>query len=480
VLSVSVVVCAYTMRRWQELVAAVASVQRQSVRATEIIVVADHNPELAGLAKAEFAGRLCPVRVAENRHERGLSGARNTALEETGADVVAFLDDDAVAHRHWLERLLACYDSPDVLAVGGAAWPIWPSQRRPAPLPPALGWVVGCSFSGQAPGDGRRAERAEVRNLMGCNMSFRQSVFEAVGGFSEGIGRLADTPLGCEETELCIRLRQQRPGARIVFERSATIWHRVGPERVTWRYLRRRCWAEGMSKAFIGTVVGAADGLASERGYVARILPAAMAAEVRSAWRAVFGLDLAALRRGAGGVVAVPFALAVTALGYLRGRANLRNRARRHRGAGPLAPTRRTAEPRTARRRERGQRPATFSFSTERGVAAALTAVGVLACCLAAADVGGGVRLAATMVFLLLGPGWAVAGFLRRASPPLRWLLSIATGISLSILVGQAMVLLGIWYPVGALYLVTAVFAPLLVRHAAGRRPVSGTVEGRT
>jgi GT2 family glycosyltransferase len=449
------------MDRFRELSAAVASVWRQSVRPAEIIVVADHNRELAERARAELSGGPCAVRVVENRHCRGLSGARNTALEDIVSTVVAFLDDDAVAHPHWLERLLACYEAPDVVAVGGPAWPIWPHGTRPAAGPPALGWVVGCSFTGQAPGHGDRAAASEVRNLMGCNMSFRRSAFAAVGGFSEDVGRLGEVPLGCEETELCIRLRQQRPGTRIVFEPSAVVQHRVTPERVTWRYLRRRCWAEGISKAFIGTVVGSADGLASERGYVTRVLPAAMAAEARSVGRAVLGLDFATLRRGAGGVVAIPFALVVTVLGYVRGRAGLRGRAGPRRGAGRVAPAWRAGRPRA-------------TFSVERLVAAGLAVVGVLACCLAGADIGGGLRLAVTMVFLLLGPGWAVVGFLRPARPALRWLLSIATGISLSILAGQAMVLLGFWRPLGALYVAAAVSVPLLARHAATREPSVG------
>ena len=43
---------------------------------------------------------------------------------------------------------------------------------------------------------------------MGCNMSFRREVFERIGGFAEEIGRIGKNPLGCEETELCIRARQ--------------------------------------------------------------------------------------------------------------------------------------------------------------------------------------------------------------------------------------------------------------------------------
>ncbi|HLI56097.1 MAG TPA: glycosyltransferase, partial [Actinomycetota bacterium] len=42
----SVVVCAYTERRWDDLVAAVASLKAQTDPPFEIILSIDHNPEL--------------------------------------------------------------------------------------------------------------------------------------------------------------------------------------------------------------------------------------------------------------------------------------------------------------------------------------------------------------------------------------------------------------------------------------------------
>ncbi len=233
--SVSVVVCAYTDRRWDDIVRAVASVAAQNRHAEELLLVIDHNEALAERAAAELPG----VKVMTNAHARGLSGARNTGVEVAAGEVIAFLDDDAAARPDWLERLLAPYADSSVAAVGGAAFPLWPATAgRPAVLPARdvsaageLDWVVGCSYTGQPTG------LAEVRNLMGCNMSFRRDVFAQVGGFSDGLGRIGSTPLGCEETELCIRLRQRMPEARIVFEPAARVTHRVGEARwpARWR-----------------------------------------------------------------------------------------------------------------------------------------------------------------------------------------------------------------------------------------------------
>lgn len=105
-----------------------------------------------------------------------------------------------------------------------------------------------------------------------------------------------------------------------------------------------------------------------------------------------------------------------------------------------------------------------------RAVAILLVVAGVVACTMASLDIGGGVlgqlRLIVTIAFLLLGPGWAAAGFLRRAPAAHVWLLTVGVGVATTLLVGQVMVMTGIWRPVGALYLVAALSVPFLLRHA--------------
>jgi len=105
-----------------------------------------------------------------------------------------------------------------------------------------------------------------------------------------------------------------------------------------------------------------------------------------------------------------------------------------------------------------------------RVVALLLVVAGVLACVMSVLNVTGGVlgdlRFAATLGFLILGPGWAAAGFLRRAPAAHVWLLAIGTGVAATLLAGQIMVSSGYWQPATALYVLTAVSIPFLLRHA--------------
>ena len=295
----SVVICAYTEKRWDQLVAAVESVQAQDEPVGQIVLVLDHHDGLLDKASERWP----TLTVLANSGPQGLSAARNTGIEASWGDIVLFLDDDAVADPDWARRLTAPYSDPTILGVGGSAQPMW-QQPPPAWWPREFGWVVGCSYRGQP------TSVAPVRNLMGCNMSVRREVFARVGGFAEDLGRIGRNPLGCEETELCIRIRQtyRRMGrdARVVFEPAAQVDHRVSGDRVRWAYLRRRSWSEGLSKAAVARLVGSEDALSTERSYVATVLPRAVLRELRAGRVA--------------SAAAVVAALAATTAGYLRGR----------------------------------------------------------------------------------------------------------------------------------------------------------------
>ncbi|MDX6705202.1 MAG: glucosyl-dolichyl phosphate glucuronosyltransferase [Solirubrobacteraceae bacterium] len=300
--SISVVVCAYTEERWHDIAAAIESCHEQSTAPLETIVVVDHNPALLQRLRSTVQG----IVAIENHEAQGLSGARNSGIHTARGEVVAFLDDDAIADPDWLERLGRGYADPSVIGVGGSVAPLWPTDR-PRAFPAEFDWVVGCTYRGMP------ETTSPVRNMIGANMSLRRDLFAEIGGFRTGIGRIGKRPLGCEETELCIRARQRWPEATILFEPSARVRHRVTPERIRWSYFRARCYAEGLSKVMVASHTGSRDGLASERTYALHALPLGVLRGVRDTL--TLG-DLAGIAR-AGAIVA---GLGITIVGYAAGR----------------------------------------------------------------------------------------------------------------------------------------------------------------
>ena len=299
-LTTAVVICAFSSARWPVTLAAIESVLAQSRPADEVLLVIDYNDALFERAINELDG----VRVALNQHEKGLAGGKNTGLELAQADLVAFLDDDAVANPTWLERLVRHVEAdPEVLGVGSAVSPTW-AGGAPNWFPPEFLWVVGCSYRGLP------ERTAPIRNPFGGAMVVRRAEALAAGGFSTTLGRVGDKPTGCEETEFCIRMRR-RSGGRFLFDPEANILHAVPADRGRWSYFLRRCYYEGRSKAIVAQHAGTDSALASERSYVARTLPSGL---LRSARRAASG-DLNGLNEG----LAILAGLLATCVGYGQG-----------------------------------------------------------------------------------------------------------------------------------------------------------------
>lgn len=298
------VICAFTRDRLGVLGEAVESLRAQTLPPHEVVLVIDHAPELL-----EEVGELWPdLKIVANREKQGLSGARNTGVAEATGEVVAFLDDDAIAAPDWLRRLADAYADPKVLGAGGTVRPRW-LEGKPGWFPPEFDWVVGCTHSGMP------RQPSPVRNLVGANMSFRRQPLLEVGGFSHDLGRVGTLPVGCEETDLSIRVHQRWPEAEILYDPAAAVDHVVPPARGTLRYFLDRCRAEGRSKAVLTGMVGSDDGLSAERSYVRRTLPLGVLRGLADTLRGEAG--------GLGRAAMIFVGLAATTLDYLRVRSGV-------------------------------------------------------------------------------------------------------------------------------------------------------------
>lgn len=232
----------------------------------------DHNPALAQRAKESWPD----VVVVENTSKRGISASRNVGIAAAKAEIIAFLDDDALAAPTWLASMLRVYDDELPLAVGGDVQPLW-QGGRPSWFPREFDWVVGCGYRGLP------VRKAPVRNVIGTNMSFRKEVLELLGGFDTELGRVDSIPVGCDETELCIRARERWPSGRILYDPRIRVTHRVSHKRGTVRYFVSRCYGEGRSKAVVRERAARSGVLSTELAYAIRTLPAGVVTALRDA-----------------------------------------------------------------------------------------------------------------------------------------------------------------------------------------------------
>ena len=304
--SASAIVCAYTFDRWALTARAIESLLRQSRFLCEILLIIDNNDRLHDTFADYYSSRpgSLVVQVMKNERTPGLSGARNTGISKAKGDFIVFLDDDALAEDDCIAALLSPYRAdPTVQATGGAAT-MCTTAPVPKWWPPEYNWVVGCTYVGLP------LTSSEVRNVMGCNMSVRTQTARTLGGFAETMGRVGELPVGCEETDLCIRIAQQMPNAKIIYEPKAIAEHFVPARRLTARYFLSRCFYEGRSKALLSERVGPTASLKSEQEYIRVTLRRAV---VRNIMQVFLKRELSPLARTA----AIAFGVLAASVGYL-------------------------------------------------------------------------------------------------------------------------------------------------------------------
>jgi GT2 family glycosyltransferase len=320
--SVSVIIPAFAMERWDTLREAVSSVQAQPLENLETIVVIDHNSALFTRAQNEFVGAT----VVPNISSRGASGARNSGAAVAKGELIAFIDDDAVASPDWLEVLLQHLANPDVVGVGGKIIPLW-ENSRPRWFPSEFDWVVGTSYLGMP------ESAIPIRNVWSNNMAIKRQAFNVIGGFRDGFGKVG-TRNRPEDTDLCLRAAEASAGKVWIYEPAAVVGHHIPTNRAKLGYFLRRCLNEGLGKASLAALNGAAESTSAERYYTRHVLPRGVICGLRDARHgdASGGLRSAAIVTG----------LCCAAAGFLAGRitytshASVLSRARAGRRTGQV------------------------------------------------------------------------------------------------------------------------------------------------
>lgn len=301
-MKVSVVICTYSEDMYEHFEDSLESIQKQTYDDIETIVIVDGNDDLYERIRADY-GDDSELKIHCNDENLGLSGSRNNALQFVTGDVVALIDDDAVADEHWIEELVSVYEHSDAIAAGGKMTPIWVAGK-PEFLPEEFYWLVGVTHRGFAEaGD-------EVRNTFGSNISFRTEVLDELGGFATEVGRQGEKNLQAHETEFCARMREEY-GRGVVYNPDAKVGHKVFEWRIDKRWLLERAFWQGYSKRAMETLVSEASS-AEESAFLKRLVFEFVPSRIKSF---VFGPSVPKVKQ----LVALFLLTGTVGIGYLYG-----------------------------------------------------------------------------------------------------------------------------------------------------------------
>jgi len=274
---VSVVLCTHTLDRYDDFTNAAESVRSQTYDNVELVLVSDGSEAVFERFQTDYGedDDVTLVKLAENR---GLLEARNAGAKAASGDVVAFLDDDAIAAPDWIERLVEAYEERDRLAVGGKMTPEWVAGK-PEFLPEEFYWLLGVTHRGFGP-DGDMDAAGEVRNTFGSNISFRRDVFLELDGFDPRVGgRKEDANLQAEEPELGSRL-QEEYGEGVWYVPEAEVAHKVFEYRTELGWLLDRAFWQGYSKRAMEVLVE--EGGGEEGDFLGQLLTGFVPGRVRN------------------------------------------------------------------------------------------------------------------------------------------------------------------------------------------------------
>ena len=214
--TVSIVVV--THNRPEELKECLESLKRLKLpkNSYEVLVVDSSTTNETRMLVKKF-----PVKYFHTKH-KGMTVARNIGIIRAKGEIIAFLDDDAIADENWIKQIKTNYNNAKRGAVGGKVIEDRLLRRHQKDTT-----LVGkISKTGKLINNfDLGKEKIETDHIKGTNMSFTKKKLIEIGGFDNLYGGRAYR----EETDVCLRLKKR--GYKIIFDSNAKVFHkRIGPK----------------------------------------------------------------------------------------------------------------------------------------------------------------------------------------------------------------------------------------------------------
>ncbi len=198
--SVSVVVGCYNGGR--TLKACLESLEKLRYPDFEVIVVDDGSTD----DTAQVASAYKSVRLIQHTTNMGLSVARNTGIEASRGEIIAFTDADCRVDEDWLYYVVGDLLRGNFAGMGGHNL-----------LPPDDSWIAAAVMvSPGGPAHVMKSDRL-AEHIPGCNMAFYAWALRDIGGFDPMFRKAGD------DVDVCWRLLER--GLKIGFSPAGFVWH---------------------------------------------------------------------------------------------------------------------------------------------------------------------------------------------------------------------------------------------------------------
>jgi glycosyltransferase involved in cell wall biosynthesis len=223
----SVIVCTYN--RDQHIKRALDSLIAQDFDKSdyEIIVVDNNSNDRTPQIIKDFKASHPDYHITLAHETRqGLSFARNTGLKLAQGSYISYIDDDGIARNDYISQIKKYTEQfPDDVAFGGKVLPKYEKGHAPEWMSKYIERIISIVNLGN-----------EVKVLkktypVGCNMIFKKSVFDQIGGFN--------TALKLRSDDKYIFFKIREAGFRVLYLPKVVVWHFIDHFRNSLDYVKK-------------------------------------------------------------------------------------------------------------------------------------------------------------------------------------------------------------------------------------------------
>jgi len=182
----------------------------------------------------------------------GLHNGRHAGVKAAKGNILVFADDDIEAFPTWLSSINETFKNSEVVMVGGNNYPLF---LQPPPFWLKQMWkkrtfgghrfiseLSICEFN-------PNTKRISPSFIWGCNFSIRKNILLEAGGFHpDGMPKNLIKFRGDGETHVSKYVSDKN--LKCMFNKGASIFHKVTAERMTIKYFYKRSFNQGISNSY--------------------------------------------------------------------------------------------------------------------------------------------------------------------------------------------------------------------------------------
>ncbi len=239
---ISVVIA--TLNRTKYLEKCLTAILSNSYQKYEIIIVDQGKDDRTKfIVKERFSSKKKVKYV--HTDTIGLSHARNLGWELSSGDIIAFIDDDAIPVKGWLEAYASVFTEiePSPAIAGGKIEPMWEAEK-PKWYPKEREFLLATYDIGDD-----IKPFPENALPIGANFAVQRTFLDAIGGFDNRVGfndARKNSMIAGEDT--LIGLRAREAGYTLIYQPNAMVYHHIGANKLTRKYFLRRHYWEGITQ----------------------------------------------------------------------------------------------------------------------------------------------------------------------------------------------------------------------------------------